>query len=102
MVADHYVSPAVPAIIGTLHSAMQRTPVSTAPGVVLLTPAEAEFLRRTGFQTAAAGAWTVSPLPPGWVFGRYPALGPLVGLPAPCAAALPAEQQTALTRYRRI
>jgi hypothetical protein len=73
-----YASLAVDGIAATLTVARARSPLP-AVDVVVLTAAEADFLRRAGFPTAMAGQWTLSPLPPAWLMSRYPALAVLTG-----------------------
>jgi hypothetical protein len=73
-----YASLAVDGIAATLTVARARSPLP-AVGVVVLTAAEADFLRRVGFPTAVAGQWTLSALPPPWLISRYPALAALAG-----------------------
>lgn len=94
-----YDSPAADGIVGTLLAALRR--VSNVPvGVVTLTTAEADFLRRAGLPSAVPGMWTVSPLPPTWLLLRYPALKALT---ARCDAPTPPTAPSpALTHYRRV
>ena len=73
---DPYGSPALSGVVGVFLTAIFRTR-GLSRGVVVLTSGEAEFLRRAGFPTAATGAWTLAPLPPPWLVGRYPELTPL-------------------------
>ncbi len=97
---DPYGSLALPGVVGVLLVAIARA--SDIPrSVVVLTNSEADFLRRAGFPTAATGVWTLTPVPPRWLVGRYPELAPLADPawkppPAPteasCAPAPPSSR----------
>ena len=71
---DPYGSPALSGVVGVFLTTIVRAR-GLSRGVVVLTSGEAEFLRRAGFPTAAAGVWTLTPTPPRWLLGRYLGLG---------------------------
>ncbi len=99
---DPYGSPALPSVVGVFLTAIVRAR-GLSRGVVVLTSSEAEFLRRAGFPTAATGAWTLTPLPPRWLVGRYPALAPLADParePPPAPTEALCETAPPRARYR--